>query len=132
MQVTYQAFEFQISPKLSSEDFMLFIQSLYHQEVKFRGKPRVVFIDKSDDNWIGMVLTYADRRMFLEMKESSYTVKRRETDPGVQGSEVNLFCVNPSINLVLTTCYRGSENLAGMIGLFHKLHRLWLIKTAAV
>ena len=88
-------FEFMPGGGISLSGLMAHLISRRGQAIKRKPYDRMLFIDQTDEAWIGLVLSIKDQRRFaeLEQQDGKFVLSVREVEEGKSAVDFNFFAI---------------------------------------
>lgn len=118
-------FEIKLADNISMGQFFKTLKERADSEITVKPTTHVHYVDTSDGYVVGLILTYKNHRRYMEAKrddDGSLLVTKLEVEPGANGTEVNVFVLNPETQKGVFFTYFGSISAGRAWRLFHEIH----------
>lgn len=125
MKVKIVGFELEIAKNISIGEFFQQLEAIEGKEVAIYSKKHVLLTDVVDGFICGLILTYKDNKKSLATQKDSdgdLIINKSELKKGEHGTEVCVFCLNPSTKKGLLYNYTGSASPTSINELFRRQH----------
>ncbi|MDO7083249.1 hypothetical protein WNY51_06550 [Pseudocolwellia sp. AS88] len=127
MKVKIIGFELEIAKNISIGEFFQQLETIEGKEIPIYSKKHILFTDVVDNFICGLILTYKTNKKSLATQKDSegdLIINKSELKAGEHGTEVCVFCLNPSTNKGLLYSYNGSASPTSINELFRKQHEI--------
>jgi hypothetical protein len=118
-------FQLKLAENITIGEFYSAMQSHADAEIEVKPTRHVLYVDKKDGYIIGLILTYRNHRRYMEAKRDengALLVSKLEVEQGANGTEVNVFILNPETCRGILYTYFGSISAGRTWRLFRNIH----------
>lgn len=118
-------FEIKLADNVTMGQFFKALKARADTEITVSPTTHVHYVDTSDGYVVGLILTYKNHRRYMEAKrgdDGALLVTKLEVEPGANGTEVNVFVLNPETHKGVLFTYFGSISAGRAWRLFRDIH----------
>lgn len=118
-------FQLNLAQNITIGEFFGAMKAQADTEIEVRPTTHVLYVDTKESYIIGLILTYRNHRRYMEAKRDesgALLVSKFEVEPGANGTEVNIFILNPETCRGILYTYFGSISAGRTWRLFRNIH----------
>ncbi len=125
MKVKILGFRLSLAKNISVGEFYQQLEAVEEKEISINGRTHILLTDIVNDYICGVFLTYKTNKKSLATqkdKNGDLIVNKATLKPGEHGTEVSVFCINPSTLKGLFYNYNGAASPTGIQKFFRDQH----------
>lgn len=118
-------FQLKLADNITFGEFYSEMQLQTDTEIEVKPTTHVLYADTQENYAIGLILTYRNHRRYMEAKRDengALLVSKLEVEQGANGTEVNVFILNPETCRGILYTYFGSISAGRTWRLFRSIH----------